>query len=184
MKCFQLFVIVFALSCATLIGCEKEGESPAETPVNNDTTPINDTIPSGDEVTLNTFVGTYSLETETDSLAVDGVWMTREYYCEMTGKSEPTRYGTLVITLSEQPNTVNIIGQLNGSDYYVTTATLNANKELVVEPSTLEAEAGPMHFTYANITNGSPIVFRTEMHYNFMGMDCGYIYTNTCTTTK
>lgn len=123
------------------------------------------------------------MEIVTDSLGSDGTWFSREFYEEMTGKHEGPFYGRLTIT-QDNATTFKIVGKvLVGTDsmeYYNTTAVLDANGNLLPEPSSLVSDF-THNFTYGPIAPQNPLVFRTERHVPTYDMDWGYIMTNTAT---
>ncbi|MCQ2265004.1 MAG: hypothetical protein MJZ46_03045 [Bacteroidales bacterium] len=166
--CSKLMMILLAVACCTLVSCKKEE-------VKKD-----DTTQSSEEFT---FVGNYDLEIVTDSLGSDGTWFSREFYEEMTGKHEGPFYGRLTIT-QDNATTFKIVGKvLVGTDsmeYYNTTAVLDANGNLLPEPSSLVSDF-THNFTYGPIAPQNPLVFRTERHVPTYDMDWGYIMTNTAT---
>lgn len=178
--CSKLMMILLAVACCTLVSCKKEKveKDTASTPTEEPTP-----TPTPTPTPVSAFIGTYDLEVVTDSLGSDGTWFSREYYETMTGKSEPPRYGRLTISQGNTDNTFHVIGKvLVGTDsveYYNTTATLDANGCLILQPSYV-ANNPDDQFTYGKIQAQQPLVFRTERHVDW-GMDFGYIMTNTAT---
>lgn len=183
--CSKLMMILLAVACCTLVSCKKEKveKDTASTPTEEPTP-----TPTPTPTPVSAFIGTYDLEVVTDSVGVDDGedvnWYSREYYEERTGKSEPTRYGTLTITQGSSENTFHVVGVVlvgsNNVEYYNTTATLDSAGSLVLEPSCVGGDQTDK-FTYGKIINQQPLVFRTERHYMFYNLDCGYIFTNTAT---
>lgn len=137
----------------------------------------------GSEEQTAPFVGVYDITIITDSLSVDGTWFSNEYYTQMTGKTENPKYGWLEIEKTDVEGKYSLhsvvkIGN-DSIDYYNTTATLQEDGSLQVDPNTYERNDFTFNFTFSNITESSPLVFRSELHVPMFGMDCGYIMTNT-----
>lgn len=178
----KLLLASLMFGCLILTSCKKEKVTKDEVNTQtSETTPDQTTDPDPEPVSP--FIGTYDLEVVTDSLSSDGTWISREFYESMTGKHEGPFYGRLTIT-QENASTFKIIGKvLVGTDsmeYYNTTAVLDANGNLLPEPSTLVSDF-THHFTYGPIALQNPLVFRTERHVPTYKMDWGYIMTNTAT---
>ena len=138
--------------------------------------------------TYEPFVGEYDIVMSTDSLGVDGDWFDKETYCELTQRTENDRLGTMTIELDESGEFVNVVGNIDMGaagvvPLYSTTGKVDENGNLILAPSKYSNDnmSYTFNYTYGVVAPTQPLVFRSEMHAVVMGMDCGYIYTNTCT---
>lgn len=130
-----------------------------------------------------TFVGDYNITLVTDSVGVDDQLYSLAFYTQITGKTEPERYGTMNITSSDNVHfNISLEYAAEGSSTvyaFTTTGMLNANNQLVVEPC--EAQVGNVDFTLSlrPIAMATPLVFHSEAMTRFAGMDCRYLMTVT-----
>ena len=91
----------------------------------------------------------------------------------------------LTITQGSNANTFNILGVIemvegemrDSIEWYNTTATLS-NGKLNINSSVLSRNGISCNFTYGSLDATNPVKFRSEMHADIIGYDCGYIMTN------
>lgn len=134
----------------------------------------------------NAFLGTYSMLAVTDSLGVDGSWMSNAFAATV-GRDEKPLPGMLTIAKGEAEDLLDIRGCVfmgeNNADtvpYYTTQGILNADGTVTLNASTYRDANYTYQFTYGPMTLTDSLRFKAEMHVNVMGMDCGYIMTNYC----
>ena len=128
------------------------------------------------------FVGEYTITVVTDSVGVDGQMYSAAFYQQITGKTEPVRYGSLSISLTDDSYRVSFIYQAEGSSVvydYTTTGHLNEAGQLVLDPCDATQGSANCHFENGPIDNAGQLVFRSVMSTVFAGMDCQYVMTVT-----
>lgn len=175
-RLLPMMLIALGLCMVSCVEDENDRERPGTTNPGN-------TGNGGNEGQTFSFVGVYDITIITDSLSVDGTWFSNEYYSQMTGKTENPKYGRLEIEKTDVEGKYSILSVVKiGNDsitYYNTTATLQEDGSLQVDPNSYERNDYTFNFTFSNIIESSPLVFRSELHVPMWGMDCGYIMTNT-----
>ena len=174
--------IVFAFCIAS---CEK-GNTPEPNVNNNDT--ANTTNNNQDEVVDN-FSGVYKLDLVADSVANNGAWTYPQQW-ELYGMSYGPYTGEMTIeknsdgeyTLKALLRAV-VDGQEDAPlvDWYDTKGKVNAQGELVLEPSTIMKNNMEYSYTYGSIKPNQPLVFSSMEFFSSMYGDSQYAYTNTAT---
>jgi len=144
--------------------------------------PEPDPTPASDPIDI--FCGTYDLTIVTDSVQNGSTWFNNASL--PASASIPTRYGRLTIT-KVNPNKVDVLGRIDlagdSVDYYRTTGALDADGRLQLESGQdFVSSTRTRHFTFAPITAGGPLVFKSDASYSFNGT--AFIERATNTATK